>query len=203
MKRSHWALSLTALTGIALAGLVSLAGCGGDSDNDSGGLPGSNVGSRSQIQRGRYLVTAIGACQDCHGGGSPNDPNWLAGFKPGGPGAGNGQSFPIGAFTTYASNLTPDATGLGDWTPQEIYNALKTGKDDEGRTLCPPMPWPVFRNMTDDDIWSIVAYLRNIKAVQNEVPESQGPGPNGDWSSAYTNLQPLPAYPGTNENGTP
>lgn len=159
------------------------------------------------MQRGRYLVTSFG-CADCHNRGTnnPGDPNWLAGYIPNPP-AEQGR-FNIGGFNTYAANLTPDkTTGLGNWTPQDIFNALRTGKDTDGHYLCPPMPWPTFRNLTDADTWAIVAYIRNLKAVTNAVPQSQGPNPHsnghGDWTAAYQGLQPLPAYPASNETNVP
>jgi hypothetical protein len=108
----------------------------------------------------------------------------------------------IGPFKTYAANLTPDEeTGLGSWSAEDIFNALRNGKNIEDSFLAPPMPWPVTRNFTDDDLWSIVAYLRSIKPVNNAVPASEGPIVNGgvDWSSAYADLQPLPPYPAGNE----
>jgi hypothetical protein len=33
------------------------------------------------------------------------------------------------------------------------------------------MPWPAFRNMSDEDLKSIYAYLRTIPAVSNHVPD--------------------------------
>jgi mono/diheme cytochrome c family protein len=191
--------------GTALLGLSSLWGCGGgDSSNNSSGLPGSTP-TRAQVLRGRYIVTAIGGCGDCHSGGSENlnSNTWLSGYH---TGAQTG-SFPIGPFTTYAANITQDkTTGIGNWTSQQIFNAFRTGKDPEGKFLAPPMPWPVFRNMTDDDTWSLVAYLQSLKPTVNAVPESQGPpgaGGTPDWSGTYAGLTPLASYPATTENNVP
>ena len=128
---------------------------------------------------------------------------WLSGYTTG----SQGQSFAIGPFTTYAANITPDKeTGIGNWTSQQIFNAFRLGKDPDGKYLAPPMPWPAFRNMSDDDTWAMVAYLQNLKAVSNAVPESQGPpGADGkpDWSSAYQHLTPLAPYPAPTENNVP
>lgn len=80
-------------------------------------------------------------------------------------------------------------------------------RDRTGNYLAPPMPWPNFRNMTDADTWAMVAYLQSLKPATNAVPASEGPGngPDGkpDWSSAYTSLTPLPAYPAAAENNVP
>jgi mono/diheme cytochrome c family protein len=152
------------------------------------------------VQRGRYLVTGVTHCADCHSAGrTPNDPLWLGGYV---AGSADG-AFTIGPDTTvYAGNLTPDAaTGIGGWTPQQVFAALRHGQDNAGKTLCPPMPWDYLRNLTDRDTWAIVAYLKNgIKPVKNQVPENVGPeGLPPDCAPLYTGLKPLSAYPGANE----
>ncbi|URD48684.1 hypothetical protein [Chroococcidiopsis sp. CCNUC1] len=153
------------------------------------------------IQRGRYIVTALGNHSGCHSPNkTPNDPEWLAGYLPGTP----GQPFQIGEFQIYPSNITPDReTGIGSWTPQQVFNVFRQGQDKHGNTICPPMFWSVYQNLSDRDTWSIVAYLKEgIKPVKNQVPEnttSQGTRP--DYTPLFQNLQPLPAYPGKNEIG--
>jgi len=196
---------VTLAAGTTLLGVMSLWGCGGGSSNNgSSGLPGGTA-TRAQVLRGRYLVTAVGGCGDCHSGGveDVNATTWLSGYH---AGAQTG-SFAIGPFTTYAANLTSDkTTGLGNWTSQQIFNAFRLGKDPNGKFLAPPMPWPVFRNMTDEDTWAIVAYLQSLKPTVNAVPESQGPpgaGGTPDWSGSYANLTPLAPYPGATENNVP
>jgi hypothetical protein len=187
------------------------------------GLPNGPATS-DQVLHGRYIVTSNG-CIDCHSQGidDPNNPNWLAGFVTG----GTTGSFQIGPFKTYAKNLTPDvATGIGMHTERQIFNALRYGlaPDDtpdgvitstvpgQGNFpatphyLAPPMPWPAIRNMSDDDLWAIVAYLKHgIKPVSNAVPDSQAPP--DFWASSYTPNKigpyPLPAYPAGNETFTP
>lgn len=206
MQRNAFGYTVAMSVGAALLAGVSLWGCGGGSSSNTnvGGLPAGRA-TRTQVLQGRYLVTAVADCSGCHGGNdNPGDPNWLAGYST----ANNpGGSFSIGAFTTYAANITQDkATGIGNWTSQAIFNALRNGKDSQGQYLCPPMPWTTFRNMTDSDLWSIVAYLQSLKPVSNAVTPSQGPpgaGGQPDWSSAYQNLQPLPAYPSGNETNVP
>ncbi|MDV2994883.1 MAG: hypothetical protein N4J56_004537 [Chroococcidiopsis sp. SAG 2025] len=153
------------------------------------------------IQRGRYIVTALGNCAGCHSPNkSPNDPEWLAGYLPGTP----GQPFQIDEFQIYPSNITPDReTGIGSWTPQEVFNSLRHGRDKDGNTICPAMPWVYYRDQSDPDNWSIVAYLKEgIKPVKNQVPENTTPqGTRPDCTPLFQNLQPLPAYPGQNEIG--
>ena len=67
-------------------------------------------------------------------------------------------------------NLTPDeATGLGAWTDEEIIAAISQGKSHDGRDLHPIMPSAHYNNMALSDLQSIVAYLRSIPAVENEI----------------------------------
>ena len=157
--------------------------------------------TRHQILRGRYLVTAVAGCADCHSPNkNPNDPTWLAGYMAGTP----GQPFNVGpGFEIYPANITPDKdTGIGNWTPKQVFNALRQGIDNEGHVLCPLMPWPTYRNMSDRDTWAIVAYLKSLTPVSNNVPENTAPdGTRPDCSVLYQGLQPLPPYPGKNETG--
>jgi hypothetical protein len=89
-------------------------------------------------------------------------------------------STPMGiAFT---ANLTPDNnTGLGQWTEQMFIDTIRKGKHmGTSRDLLPPMPWPVYRNFTDDDLKAIFAYLRTVPAVHNQVPDPiLAPAPPG------------------------
>ena len=82
--------------------------------------------------------------------------------------------------TTFAGNLTPDETGIGNWTEEQFKKALTEGKFkglDNGRMMLPPMPWQNYVNMSDEDINAIFAYLKSIKAVSNVVPTPIPPSP--------------------------
>jgi hypothetical protein len=75
--------------------------------------------------------------------------------------------------TSYAANLTPDESGLGNWTLEQFGKALREGKSkglDNGRMLLPPMPWQNYMNLNDADLMAIWAYLRSIQPVKNVVP---------------------------------
>src|SRR5262249_23149316 len=165
----------------------------------------------------------------CHNRGNnparndPGDPRWLAGLAPGAPGF-----VELGKYKTNPRNLTPDnTTGLGRFSRRQIFNALRYGlrpgetpdveitstTTGEGnfradpKYLAPPMPWPSFRHMADEDLWAITVYLKHgIRAVSNTVPDSEGPP--DFWASEYTlgNLlgpYPLPAFPMNNEELKP
>ena len=70
-----------------------------------------------------------------------------------------------------SANLTPDPSGISYYDEQLFVRTIRTGHVG-ARALKPPMPWWVFRNMSDDDLKSIFAYLRTVKPVHNEVDNS-------------------------------
>jgi mono/diheme cytochrome c family protein len=125
----------------------------------------------AQVARGRYLVTIAG-CSDCHTPGallgSPDMKRYLGGSDVG---------FAIpGAGVFVGQNLTADKeTGLGKWTDSQIIAALRTGKTPEGRELSPVMPYPALSHLSDADAQAIVAFLRSLTPVTNQVKNF---GPN-------------------------
>jgi mono/diheme cytochrome c family protein len=77
---------------------------------------------------------------------------------------------------SYAANLTSDETGIGNWTEQQFFTALRKGKwkgIEQNRSLMPPMPWQSFAQLKDQDIKAIFAYLKSTKPVKNLVPAWQ------------------------------
>ena len=124
------------------------------------------------IKRGEYLVT-FGGCNDCHTPGHffgrPDLSRFLGGSDVGFEIPGQGVFF--------GPNLTPDKqTGLGNWSPDEIVTAMQTGVRPDGRELAPIMPWHAFAKLTPDDANAIVAFIRSLKPVSNQVPGPFRPG---------------------------
>lgn len=79
---------------------------------------------------------------------------------------------------SYASNLTSDATGIGNWTESSFLIALRQGKYkgvESGRSLLPPMPWAMYQHMSDDELKAIFAFLKSTKPIKNVVPQVQPP----------------------------
>lgn len=119
------------------------------------------------VARGDYLVNGILACGNCHTPRAPDNS-----FLPGMNLAGGFEIDESPAFITYTPNLTPDdETGIGTWTDEEIIAAIREGVTPEGE-IGPPMPIFSYNFMSDDDAAAVVAYLRSIPAVHNEVPEA-------------------------------
>ncbi|MGH7930527.1 MAG: c-type cytochrome [Candidatus Binatia bacterium] len=159
---------------------------------------------QSSVERGKYLVT-IGGCHDCHtpkmqgANGAPvlDEKRLLSGHPKKAPSPawkpGDLQARGAGAITSpmltawagpwgvsFAINLTPDReTGIGEWSEEGFVRALRTGKHQgqpNGREILPPMPWENYKQMTDDDLKAVWAYLRSIPAVKNQVPFPVPPG---------------------------
>ncbi len=73
-----------------------------------------------------------------------------------------------------ASNLTPDPeTGAGSWTDDQLARAIREGVGHDGRALFPIMPYQRYRNMSDEDLASVVVYLRSLPAVHNRLPATE------------------------------
>ncbi len=154
----------------------------------------AQLSKAEMVKRGEYLVNAVG-CHDCHtphkmgpNGPEPDMSLALSGHQagqqlppppaPSGPWLFTG----TGAFTawsgpwgiSYTQNLTPDPeTGVaGSYTEEQFVMTIREGKKQgRGRALLPPMPWPVYRNFSDEDLKSIFAYLKTVQPVKNRVPD--------------------------------
>lgn len=201
--------------------ILVVAACAAPASSGSGrsGMSAAE-GVEEQIARGRFLVISH-ACGECHGGGdNPAAAFWLDGLR--NPVL---QEFKVGPFTTRARNITPDnTTGIGRFSERQIFNALRYGlrpgetpdveitsiTPGQGnfplrpKYLAPPMPWPAWRHMPDQDLWAIAAYLKQgVKPVSHKVADSEGPP--DFWASDYTveKIGPHPAapFPTANERG--
>lgn len=119
------------------------------------------------LERGTYLMHSIVACGNCH---TPKGPD----FKPlNDQELSGGFAIDAPVFHAVAANITPDKeTGIGNWTDEQIIDAIRNGKRPDGTIIGPPMPIAFYRDMSDDDVHAIVAYLRSVKPVRNKVEKS-------------------------------
>lgn len=120
------------------------------------------------IEKGRYLSEAMAGCVACH---SPIDESRPGDFpQPGLEYAG--RVFPRGSGfpgEIVAPNLTPDPeTGIGNWTDGEIVRAIREGVSRDGRPLFPLMNYLGYRDLSDEDVLAIVAYLRTLKPIKRD-----------------------------------
>jgi len=125
------------------------------------------VSAETLLERGSYLMQSIAACGNCH---TPKGPKGeLAGMEL----AGMAPMEVNPNFTANASNITPDKeTGIGNWTDQQIIDSIREGKRPDGSIIGPPMPFGLYRGISDRDVKAIVAYLRSVKPVKNVIPKS-------------------------------
>src|SRR5579864_7626037 len=125
-----------------------------------------------RLERGRYIATALSGCSYCH---TPHD--WAAPATPVIPGReGAGEVEPYAGLPgrVVAPNITPDPeTGAGRWTDDQFARAIREGIGHDGRTLFPLMPYARYREMSDEDLASVVVYLRSLPAVHNPLPNTQ------------------------------
>jgi hypothetical protein len=174
------------------ASAAAMVGC---SRGSSLGQAVAAEGQLARAERGGYLVNMVG-CNDCHTpfkmgpngpepdmtralSGHPEQMGPLPAAQAQGPwlwaGAATNTAFSGPWGVSYAANLTPDQnTGLGIWTEDMFVKAIRTGKHmGVSRPILPPMPWPAFRNASDEDLKAIYAYLRTLPPVTNHVPDPQ------------------------------
>jgi len=160
----------------------------------------ASAAKQSPVERGKYMVT-VGGCNDCHtpkklgpNGPEPDMTRELSGN----PSTEKLAPVPAGLIApdkyltvvnnhlgawvgpwgvSFAMNLTPDkSTGLGSWTEEMFVNALRIGKHQgTGRPILPPMPWNWYRNMTDEDLKGIFAYLQSLPPINNPIPDPLPP----------------------------
>jgi len=204
---------------IGALALAMLASCtpknGGNAATDDSTMVTSTTHSTggASAERGKYLVTAVAGCGDCHTpwkmgqqGPEPDMSKMLSGHPaamhlPPMPAPQPWMAMIAPTFTafsgpwgvSFAANLTPDSlTGIGAWSQETFMSAIRTGKHmGKGRPILPPMPWPSFKNMTDDDLASIFMYLRSIPAISNQVPEPMT-GPQGGMPPPGMGAPPPP-----------
>lgn len=124
------------------------------------------VHAETKLDRGAYLVEAVGACGNCH---SPRDANGNLS----GPPLSGGLALHTPAFDAYAPNITSDLkTGIGSWSENDIVNALRNGVTPHGHVIRPPMPIPLYRSLSDGDAHAIAAYLKSLPPTEHERSES-------------------------------
>ena len=128
-----------------------------------------------RLERGRYIVESTAHCFQCHSDVDYSKPG--AQPKPGRKGAG-AVFAEDGMEWLVAPNITPDVeTGAGSWTDEQLARAIREGIGHDGRRLFPVMPYMNFRNMSDEDLASVITYIRSIESVRNKLPKTQIPEP--------------------------
>jgi hypothetical protein len=142
-----------------------------------------------RVEHGKYLANHVMLCMDCH---AVRDFSLYAGPPEPGSLGGGGEVFDqeMGLPGYFVSkNITPAA--LGDWTDGEIYRAITSGVSKDGSALFPLMPYYHYAELADEDIYAVIAYLRTLEPIQNEIPPAQLDFP----VSILINTMPIKANP--------
>jgi hypothetical protein len=121
------------------------------------------------LSRGEYL-TAMASCTDCHTPMTPEG-QFLEGLEF----AGGNMIVHGGRQPVAAANLTPSPSGIPYYTEELFLESFRTGRVRE-RQLSDNMPWAHYRNMTDEDLLAIFAYLQTLEPVDHYVDNAEPPG---------------------------
>jgi mono/diheme cytochrome c family protein len=132
-----------------------------------GALPAT---AETLLERGSYLVDAVMACDSCH---TPRRPDGA--FVMEKRFSGGSQTWDERSFTVKGANITPDPdTGIGGWSEEDLKRALIEGARPAhaplgGVRLAPQMPFNFYKVLLPRDLEAVVAYVRTIAPVRNEV----------------------------------
>lgn len=125
-----------------------------------------------RLARGKYIAEDVAGCMVCH---SPHD--WTKHDAPIPEGMeGAGENFPVAGLPGQitAPNLTPDRqTGAGSWSDDQLARAIREGIGHDGRALFPIMPYEHYRSMSDEDLASVIVFLRSLTPVHNALPPTK------------------------------
>jgi mono/diheme cytochrome c family protein len=122
------------------------------------GFVAAQTNNRASAGRGQYIFALAGGCA-CH-------------TVPKQTQHAGGRAFPIPFGTVYSTNITQDKeTGLGAWTDQQIIDAITKGVRRDGSRILPVMPYEKYSGMAQEDLKTLVAYLRTLTPVNNPTPE--------------------------------
>ena len=124
----------------------------------------------ARLERGRYLTEGVLQCFVCH-----TDRDWT---KPGAPPIeemkGAGHNWNEDTPGLVAPNITPDKeTGAGNWTDDMFARAIREGVSHDGRPLDPQMFSANYRFLSDEDLASVIVYLRSLKPRRNPLPQTK------------------------------
>ena len=119
--------------------------------------PGAQLPAQyvADVDNGETLFYASG-CRSCHLSTNPNSPNEL----------GGGEAFKTNFGTFYAPNISTSSTyGIGSWTFEDFYVAMKHGQNPTGSNYFPVFPYSSYSMMNTEDIADLWRYLQTLPAV--------------------------------------
>lgn len=149
--------------------------------------------SDDPVVRGEYLFRVEMACIGCHGTYTEGGPTISVNPLTAAAGGGAPFDFP-GVMTVYAANLT----GLEDYSDDQIEDSIRFGLRPSGTGLAPVMPFPLYQQMTAQDMSDIIAYIRSLEPVSNNVPDAEFKAPGVDrklFGQLYRSMFDMNAQP--------
>ncbi len=127
-------------------------------------VAGTGAMAEPSVERGEYLVRGIAGCGNCH---TPMGPDgFIAAMELGGRLVEDSD-----AFRAVAPNITPASESAG-WSDAELARAIREGIRPDGSVIGPPMPIGLYRGLGDDDLMSMVMFLRTVAPVENDPGDS-------------------------------
>lgn len=127
-------------------------------------ISASMASAEPSLERGEYLVRGPAGCGNCHTPMGPDGP--VAGMELAGRLVEDNEH-----FTAVAPNLTPGSE-ISGWSDAELARAIREGVLPDGSIAGPPMPFTMYRGLSDDDVASMVMFLRTLPAITNDAGES-------------------------------
>jgi mono/diheme cytochrome c family protein len=136
--------------------------------------PAENVKTPDRADKKAYgaYLAKLGVCWECHSlgktGPTDDEDRLMAGSR-------MALAEPVYG-KVWARNLTPDKeTGLGNYTAEQIKQALKSGKRLDGKVMAPPMSVfvPHLSTWSEEDLDALVVYLQSLKPIKYKVPEPE------------------------------
>jgi hypothetical protein len=164
MKILKWLLILIILV-IAVVGIMIMSKSAPDAPDITIEI------TPERLERGEYLVNNVSGCAHCHSPAHKGQIDWSVREKfdlSGGGQFGKDMGLP---GNLYPANLTP--YNLKEHTDGEIYRAITQGWGLDGRAMFPIMPYGSYSKMDKEDIYSIIAYIRSVPAVESQSKKSE------------------------------
>lgn len=124
----------------------------------------SNAMRNAELERGRYLVEAVMACDSCHTPRGPNGLDMTRRFS------GGTEVWDTAYFRVRGSNISgDDETGIGAWSESDLKRLLTQGIRPDGRRVASQMPSLLYSALTSDDLDAVVRFVKSAPAVRNKV----------------------------------
>ena len=111
--------------------------------------------AETPVERGEYLVRGPMSCGNCHTPQGPGGPDMTKEL------AGGQLVVDDEMMKAYSANITP-AGEIGTWTDAELAKAIREGIRPDGTLIGPPMPFSLYKDLSDTDLAAIVAFLRTL-----------------------------------------